>query len=266
MEFGYKFKSALFGFSKKDVMRCIRELNESHQEELVELEEEGRAAAAKQQEAEQKLSNTSEALVELKRQLEENQTKNTALETVVRRLVENRNDNEAEISQLKQRITAQNNQNGELVLKNNELERKLREANEKVRRYDELTKDISDIMLEAQKMSTRLRDDAEKEAAGILADAHRSSAKVRADLDVFRTRVAEISRSLEQLTESLHAEVGKIETSLGEVNDSVEALGVPPAEPSLFEKAPQPVKRAPESTPSRRGSVDFFGKFREWLK
>lgn len=275
MEFGYKFKSSLFGFSKKDVMRCIKELNETHQVTLAELEEEGRAAQAQKREVDAKLTEAHSAVVELKRQLEEAEKKNAALETVVRRLVDNRNENEAEISQLKQRVTAQNNQNAELLLKNNELYRKLGEANSKVEKYDALTKDISDIMLEAQQMSLHLKEEAGEEASRIVEDAKQSVVLVRSDLDQFQRRVGQISRSLEQLTGSLHEEVVKIERSFDDVNITLDSLGVPENTPVKAEresKSEKPVAPLPQKTGDtgraahRNGSVDFFGKFREWLK
>ena len=275
MEFGYKFKSSLFGFSKKDVMRCIKELNETHQVTLAELEEEGRATQAQKREVDAKLTEAHSAVVELKRQLEEAEKKNAALETVVRRLVDNRNENEAEISQLKQRVTAQNNQNAELLLKNNELYRKLGEANSKVEKYGALTKDISDIMLEAQQMSLHLKEEAGEEASRIVEDAKQSVVLVRSDLDQFQRRVGQISRSLEQLTGSLHEEVVKIERSFDDVNITLDSLGVPENTPVKAEresKSEKPVAPLPQKTGDtgraahRNGSVDFFGKFREWLK
>jgi chromosome segregation ATPase len=275
MEFGYKFKSSLFGFSKKDVVKCIKELNEAHQEALSELEEEGRAVEAEKRELDAKLSEAHGAVVELKRQLEEAEKKNTALEAVVRRLVENRNENETEISQLKQRVAAQNNQNAELLLKNNELYRKLEEANSKVEKYDALTKDISDVMLEAQQMSLRLKEEAGEEASRIVEDAKQSAVRVRGDLEQFQRRVSQISRSLEQLTASLHEEVVKIERSFSDVTVTLDSLGVPEKPVVKAERDPKlerPVAPLPKKTGDtgqaahRNSSTDFLGKFREWLK
>lgn len=276
MEFGYKFKSSFFGFSKKDVVKCIKELNESHQEALSELEEQVGTAETEKKELDVKLAGAHSAIVELNRQLEESEKKTEALETVVRRLIDNRNDNETEISQLKQRVTAQNNQNAELILKNNELNRKLNEANSRVEKYDALTKDISDIMLEAQQMSLRLKEEAGEEASRIVEDAKQSAARVRSDLDQFQRRVGQISRSLEQLTGSLRDEIGKIERSFDDVNGTLDSLGTaenPPAEPKekaevvdRTDKAAVPPKKTFEGQVHRNGTVDFFGKFREWLK
>lgn len=273
MEFGYKFKSALFGFSKRDVVKCIKELNETHQEAIEELEEQGRTAEAEKREKEEKLSEAHSVLLELKRQLEEADKKTEALESVVRRLVDNRNDNEMEISQLKQRVTAQNNQNAELVLKNNELNRRLGEAESKVEKYDALTKDISDIMLEAQQMSLHLKEEAEEEAGRIVEDAKQSAVQVRADLDQFQRRIGQISRSLEQLTGSLHEEIGRIERSFDDVNGTLDSFGMSQPSPALQEESPAEKPAVPlqrKTTGSapvhRSGNVDFFGKFKEWLK
>ena len=125
--------------------------------------------------------------------------------------MDNRADNESEISQLKQRVAAINNKAGELQLKNNELARKLSEANEKVEKYDALTQDISDVMLEAQQMSARLREDAHEEAAQIVDGARQSAARARSDMDLFQRRIGQISHSLEQLVQKLQKEIGRIE-------------------------------------------------------
>lgn len=270
MEFGYKFKSSLFGFSKKDVMQCIKELNETHQQTAAELEESRNKAERERDVLSVKLSEAHEAVVTQKRILEENQKKTEALETVVRRLVENRAENEREISQLKERLTAQNNRNAEFLLKNNELTRKLNDATAKVEKYDALTKDISDIMLEARQMSLHLKEEAGEEASRIVENAKDSAVKVRADLDQFQRRIGQISRSLEELTNSLREEIGRMERSFDEVNESMDALDVPEAVRAEdgVKKAETPAKK---SDPFRQavhkgGAVDFFGKFKEWLK
>ncbi len=273
MEFGYKFKSALFGFSKKDVMKCIKELNETHQDELTELKSKENTLETEKCETAAKLVQAHGAVVELKRQLEESEKKGAALETVVKRLVENRNENENEISQLKQRVTAQNNQNAELLLKNNELYRKLNEANSKVEKYDALTKDISDIMLEAQQMSLHLKEEAGEEASRIVEDAKQSAVRVRADLEQFQKRVGQISRSLEQLTGCLHDEVARIERSFDEINGSLDSLGVAenvPVKPDEKAKQDKPVAPLPKKSighsVQRGNSTDFLGKFKGWLR
>ena len=80
MEFGYKFKSALFGFSKHDVMRCIGELNTAHEEALSELREQCQATEQNSSDLSGRLQAAHEALLELKRQLREQEKKSAALE------------------------------------------------------------------------------------------------------------------------------------------------------------------------------------------
>ena len=275
MEFGYKFKSALFGFSKRDVMRCIGELNAAHEEALSELREQCQAAEQNGSDLSGRLQAAHEALLELKRQLRGQEKKSAALETVVKRLVDNRADNESEISQLKQRVAAINNKAGELQLKNNELARKLSEANEKVEKYDALTQDISEVMLEAQQMSARLREDAHEEAAQIVDGARQSAARARSDMDLFQRRIGQISHSLEQLVQNLQKEIGRIEESFTELNDGLDQLKTPEAEMPQREitgtkppESPKAVRKPPLETAGRKNSgvTDFFGKFREWLQ
>lgn len=279
MEFGYKLKTALFGFSKRDVLKCVEELNATHEEALSDLREQVSAAEAAGVAVEEKLGDAREAVLELNRRLEDQQKKSVALETVVKRLVENRTDSENEISQLKERVTADNNRFAELVLKNNELARKLNEANQKVEKYDALTQNISDVMLEARQMSAHLREDAEEKAGRILEGARESAAQVRTDLDLFQRKIGQIGSSLEKLMDSLQDEVGRIEQSFDDLNDGLDRLedvpervqpGQPdekpestPAEPAKAERK-QTAQERPVHKPS--GVTDFFGKFREWLQ
>lgn len=244
MDFGYKFKSALFGFSKKDVIRCIEELHASHEETVEQLNQQ--LAETKQELADvnAKLTESNTAVVELNRRFEEQRQKNAALEKVVKRLVDSRSEAEKDMTLLKQRATAANNKSAEMILKNNELARKLKEAQEKVEKYDRLTQDISDVMLEARQISEKIREDANEEAAGIVEGAKQSVASIRADMDLFQRKICQVSHSLEQVTQNLRREVGRIEDSFTELNDRMDRLEIPQPVPAQEEAEIKDAKEA----------------------
>lgn len=259
MDFGMKFKTSLFGFSKKDVISCIQELNESHQQELEEVRLEVAAAQKKYDELQEISAETSRMLSDSEQQCEQYQKKNQALESVVKRLVEERKDGETEITRLRQASLTNSSRISELQFSNHELQRKLDEAEDKLDKYNELCENISDVMLDAQKISTQLQQDAERQAKRIVDEAQRSVEQIGSDARRYHSELDQISQSLNDVIAQLQKRLEEMEKSFSESGSSVE---------DERETAPVPEKKPVRRVASGHSSAanDFLGKVKEWLK
>ena len=259
MDFGMKFKTSLFGFSKKDVISCIQELNESHQQELEEVRLEVAAAQKKYDELQEISAETSRMLSDSEQQCEQYQKKNQALESVVKRLVEERKDGETEITRLRQASLTNSSRISELQFSNHELQRKLDEAEDKLDKYNELCENISDVMLDAQKISTQLQQDAERQAKRIVDEAQRSVEQIGSDARRYHSELDQISQSLNDVIAQLQKRLEEMEKSFSESGSSVE---------DERETVPVPEKKPVKRVASGHSSAanDFLGKVKEWLK
>lgn len=258
MDFGMKFKTALFGFSKKDVISCIQELNESHLQDLEEVRLEVAEMQKKCDEFQEACEENGRRLSDSVQQCEQYQKKNQALESVVKRLIEERKEGEAEITRLRQTSLANSSRISELQFSNHEFQRKLDEAEDKLEKYSELCENISDVVLDAQKISAQLQQDAQQQAKQIVDEAQRSVGQIGSDARQYRNELDQISESLNDVILQLQKELEEIEKNFSGNSSLAEELKVVP----VLEK--KPVKRA---APCRSSAAnDFLGKVREWLK
>jgi chromosome segregation ATPase len=267
MDFGLKFKTALFGFSKKDVVRCIQELNEDHSEELEELRAEI-SEIQKKYESLQKVIEEKEQLISTYvQQRDEQQKKNQALESVVKRLIDERKDAEAEITRLRQASLSNSSRISELQFSNHDLQKKLDEAEDKLDKYNELCENISDVMLDAQRASAQLQQNAEHEAKQIVDEAHRSVEQIGDDARKYHHELDTISQSLNNAILQLQTQLENMENRFSASDEKEQEMKA--SEERLAtanEKKAKSFSTARYTSHRPTTANDFLGKVKEWLK
>ena len=245
MEYGTRFKKALFGgFDREDVLRCFEEMNAKNTEEL----EEERAARKK---AEQKLAAASDRANALEKDKEE---LTSSLDTCRAALEEAQRVNEEQrrrLEQLQQELKSLRALNSELSVKRSILEENNRSLKQKVEELEASASnekaglEISEMMLEAKKTADNITARANEKAAAAEETIRERSSWFDGMLEDFRGKTAVMRETLSKTAQEIGDHLFGIEQ---EAEKTAAMMEDKPQEPAAEEK---PETKEPEGEPAK---------------
>lgn len=251
MEYGDKFKKAVFGgFSRQDVLHCIEELNTQHTEEL-EAERAEKASLQQQvTELQAQLAAAQKANEELAAQNEARSRDFAQCEEKINKAIEISNEQKAQIEAQQKELQTLKAANSELSVKRSLLEENNRALKERVEELEAEQQEkkagieIGEMMVEAKKAADSIISRASQRAEA----AHSA---VEAETAGISARLAEIRSQLSAAAEDFKTYSGSIIRSLEEMQRTIDESRERLAHPETAKSMP-PAKSVPARQPASK--------------
>ncbi len=256
-----RFKTAIFGgFRRKDVLECfdrfvtekademkmlndqiaeLRELLAAQEKERTAFVEEKERLIAERQQVAERLAICEKALVMQKEKIDSMAANNDIAES----------ESKASRQLLKERdvkIAFLEDKNQKLILKMEAYERKSK-------KYDALSVEIGEMMLEAKQSAESIIRQGEERSAKLTADANSEVDRLSADLNQFLQQLNHIKSTLHSVTDGMENKLQSIENSVNYTQANITAfrkgtaktVGQAPAD-----TAAKPLKSLPRENPT----------------
>lgn len=256
MEYGNRFKRSLFGgFKRADVLKCFGELSEEKTTEINELhadkqklgeeleaakaaQEQAKAAQTAIEEEKEALAREAEAL----KQIVESQ--NARLDQAVKDAEKAASESKASLQLLKERDV----KIAFLEDKVQKLTLRLEASESKSQKYDKLSVEIGEMMLDAKQSAEQIIRQAQLRSDQMAAEADTAVDTLFLDLDTFLQQLSQIKNSLHTLMGSVDNQLQSIENSLSSAQENIRSYKsgrqAPPADEKQ-EKDDAPEEAAP---------------------
>lgn len=216
------FRSAFSGYNREDVNQYILQLNRSFEEREILLKQETGALEAR-------IRDTSAQLEEAHRQMEEAFRSRESAERILSALRETNDQLRDQLAALQTRTEEAESQllSAKERIGILEDERSAAQADdhtesEKSRKYDQLSTQIGDILINANEAAERIVSTAHADAARIVTETEDEAVSIRTRLsDTATEMLSSLSTELHASTESC---ITELLTSLGEMRENAAAL------------------------------------------
>ena len=204
-------KTSFFGgFDKKEVLSYIDNLREQNRVMGQELETHINEVSTARNELSQQVSSFESKLSEMERQLEERSGKIKELTGMIDSLKE-------EIGDERQKNVEQKMQLQRQFDANKLLEAKAKQFEFKAKRYDDVSAQIGDIMLEAKQSASEVIERAETQAQEIKGDAVITTKRITLEMKNMRTELVEVRRQIEQMLGGLNSKLDEIDSMIAQI-------------------------------------------------
>lgn len=232
MEYGTRFKRSLFGgFKRADVLKCFEEMTEEKASEIKELQDKIDAlnqelsasqAAVEQITAEKETivaqkEELSDSLKQTEDQLSEQRTRAEQAEEEGKRAL---SESKASLQLLKERDV----KIAFLEDKSQKLAIKLEASESKSRKYDSLSVEIGEMMLEAKRSAEAIIRQAELRSEQVAAQTDIAVDTLSQDLNLFLQQLNHIKLNLHTLVGSVDNQLQSIETSLSGAQENIRSF------------------------------------------
>ena len=229
MEYGNRFKRSLFGgFKRADVLKCFEELSEEKTNEINDLLTEKQklsdqlgAAKASLEQAEEVRKAIEQEKDSLAREAEELkqivEDQNTRLERATGETEKAASESRASLQLLKERDV----KIAFLEDKTQKLTLKLEASESKSRKYDKLSVEIGEMMLEAKQSAEQIIRQAQLRSEQMAAEADTAVDTLSLDLETFLQQLGQIKNSLHSLMGSVDNQLQSIENSLSSAQENI---------------------------------------------
>ena len=261
MEYGRRFKRSLFGgFKRRDVLQCFDEYAAEKADEISEL-------TARIEDLQKKLSEGEAAVARAKEENEQAQKDQAALreklseyekilelqKTQLLSASENKSRAEAESKASLQLLKERDVKIAFLEDKTQKLTLKLEESERKGKKYDSLSVQIGEMMLEAKSSAEGIIRQAEARSVQMTAEASQAVDRLSADLNLFLEQLNHIKTTMHSLTDGVDTKIQSLEASISSTQDNLSSFQKtqPTKQPELRPEPPAPEKHAE----ARRGDT-----------
>lgn len=290
MEYGGRFRRAFFGgFRKKDVLKCFEEFSAEKTDEINALT--GQLEELKKQLAEKDtaLSAAQEGQASLSSQKEELEQRLSALEEELAQQQEDakaaRAEKEKAESESKASLQLLKERDVKIAFLNDKsqaLAHQLEESERKGKKYDDLSIEIGEMMLEAKHSAELIVRQAQDRSAKMTAETGQELSRLSADLTLFLQQLSHIKATMHSLSDGVDTKIQSLEASISSTQASISAYRrdlrpeedkktvvsvLEPPKPSTAESsAPKASERTPDPPAPNRVSktinklIDLIGR------
>ncbi len=238
------FKTAAFGFNKKDVIDYIFDLNsEKEQNEKAAAEQIAELTAERD-----RLLAENEMLSKTKSELEE---KNQQLKAEVAdadihrsRLFEEINESRRMLLDNEREFNIKNEQIAKLISENEAYAAECE-------KYAEISRDVGKTIMEAKNMATEIVEKAKKEAEEVRKTAERNAQEILTELASAQGEIENLKRNLSDMNRACENRIKTVELNLKSVSEAVSPMAN--GEPAI-----EACESAPIEEPKSEESHEFF--------
>lgn len=232
MEYGGRFRRAFFGgFRKKDVLKCFDEFSAEKADEINDLNQQLEEVRKQLSEKESALAEAEEAQTRTASEKEELEQKLTACETELQQqrefaqaAKEAREKAEAESKASLQLLKERDVKIAFLTDKSQALAQKLEESERKGKKYDDLSVEIGEMMLEAKHSAELIIRQAQERSAQMAAETGHEVDRLSADLTLFLQQLNHIKATMHSLTDGVDTRIQSLEASISTTQASISAF------------------------------------------
>lgn len=220
-------KTSFFGgFNKKEVLSYIDNLREQNRVMGQELETHINEVSTARSELTEQVSSFESKISEMERQLDERSSKIKELTGMIDSLKDEIGDERKKNVEQKMELQKQCDTN-------KLLEARAKQFEFKAKRYDDVSAQIGDIMLEAKQNAREAIERAENEAQEIKGDAVITTRRITAEMKNMRADLVEVRRQIEQMLGGLNSKLDEIDSMIAKItppDDFEELYAVEPLE------------------------------------
>ncbi len=249
-------KTSFFGgFDKGEVLSYIDRLREQNRTMAAELEGKLDGMARARGELAEQVTGFEGKISEMERQLDASAGRIRELTGMVETLKGAVAEQQRQCDAKERELRTQKEQTRQISLRAQNYEYK-------ARRYEELSTQIGDILLETREDAGKLLQQAEREADRIKSAAVTASEKVAEEMRSMRTDLAAVREHIAGLLDSMNQRLDEIDRMLLEADPASglrEQEKQAPSGETQTEEAPQPQDSAPENLPDEPAAQFFRG-------
>ena len=232
MEYGNRFKRSLFGgFRRQDVLKCFDEFSAEKTDEIAELNRQIQELQGQLSDRDEKLGSAEKEAAQIREEQENLREKlaecekileiqKTQLLSVGDAKSKAESESKASIQLLKERDV----KIAFLEDKAKKLTLKLEESERKGQKYDSLSIEIGEMMLEAKASAEAIIHQAEAKSEQVTADTTQAVGQLSADLTLFLQQLNHIKATMHTLTDGVDTKIQSLEASISSTQDNLSAF------------------------------------------
>ena len=239
MEYGGRFRRAFFGgFRRKDVLKCFDEFSAEKTDEINGLNQQLEDVRKQLEEKESALTKAEEEQAGLASEKEELTQRLSACEAELERQKElaeaaraAKEKAEAESKASLQLLKERDVKIAFLTDKSQALAQKLEESERKGKKYDDLSVEIGEMMLEARHSAEQIIRQAKERSAQMTAETGHEVDRLSADLTLFLQQLNHIKATMHSLTDGVDTKIQSLEASISTTQANISAFRRSTGEP-----------------------------------